>query len=336
MNKFTLFSFTRAWRHTLLGVSLLGLLGLAPAHAESPIDALPEGTLTLIAPFSPGGPVDAIGRVLADEISKRYDRTLVVLNRPGASGNIGAAAAAEAEPDGRTLLLTTDTVFTVNPVLYRDTMPFDAANALRPVGITGGISLVLVVNPEVPAQTLEEFVALAKAERMHYGSGGSGAPGHLTFEAFLDAADIDLDYISYKGNAPAVLAILSNEVQAGFVGISNTLPHIEAGKLRALAVSTADRSPFLPDAPTIAESGYPDYNVRFNLYTMVPTGTPDTVAAAWEAALGEIMSDPQVQERILTIGLDPVYADATTTVVLMAQDSAKWRPIVEALNLSVQ
>ncbi len=333
---FTTHSLSRSWRQTVTGLGLAGLLLGGPGLAQANTDALPQGTLTLIAPFSPGGPVDAIGRLLADEMAKRYDRNLIVLNKPGASGNIGAAEAAKADPDGRTVFLTTDTVLTVNPVIYGDTLPFDPQDDLRPVGTTGGISLVLVVNPDVPADTLQEFVALAREKRMHYGSGGSGAPGHLTFEAFLDAADVELDYISYKGNAPAVMAILSNEVQAGFVGISNTLPHIQAGKLRPLAVSTAERSPFLPEAPTVAESGYPDYNVRFNLYAMVPAGTPDDVAAGWESALGEIMSDPTVQERILTIGLDPVYADAATTAAQMKKDSAKWRPIVESLGLSVQ
>lgn len=325
-------------RRRVLGV-LLGLAGaggLSLAQAAQPTAALPDGPLQMIAPFSPGGPVDAIGRLLAERLAQTQDRNLIILNQPGASGNIGAAAAAKAAPDGRTVFLTTDTVLTVNPWIYGTAMPFDAAKDLTPVATTGGISLVLVAHPDLPVTTLQEFVALARQQPLHYGSGGSGAPGHLTFEAFLDAAGVKIDHISYKGNAPAVRAILGGEVKAGFVGISNALPHIQAGKLRALAVSTADRSAFLPDVPTIAESGYPGFDVRFNLYAMVPAATPPAVAKAWEDALLEIMRDPAVQARIGQIGLDAVAADAATTQARMAHDTARWGRIVKRLGLKVE
>ena len=322
-----------------LALRSLAALASGLALAGSPLQAapsLPDGQLQLIAPFSAGGPVDAIGRLLAERLSHQSGRSLIVLNQPGASGNIGASAAAKAAPDGRTVFLTTDTVLTVNPLIYRDNLPFDPDDDLRAVGTTGGISLVLVVHPEVPAANLQEFVALARSKPLHYGSGGSGAPGHLTFEAFLDAADVKIDHISYKGNAPAVRAVLGGEVQAGFVGISNALPHIQAGKLRALAVSTGDRSPFLPDTPTIAESGYPGFDVRFNLYTMVPAATPEAVASAWESTLATILQDPEVQQRIMQVGLDPVYADASATQQRLQADRARWRPIVERLGITVE
>lgn len=324
-------------RHLLTRTCAILVSGLA--LAGSPLQAatsLPDGQLQLIAPFSAGGPVDAIGRLLAERLSHEAGRSLIVLNQPGASGNIGAAAAAKASPDGRTVFLTTDTVLTVNPLIYRNNLPFDPDSDLRAVGTTGGISLVLVVHPEVPAQTLQEFVALARSQPLHYGSGGSGAPGHLTFEAFLDAADVKIDHISYKGNAPAVRAVLGGEVKAGFVGISNALPHIQAGKLRALAVSTAERSPFLPDTPTIAESGYPGFDVRFNLYTMVPAATPDAVVEAWESTLAAILQNPEVQQRIMQVGLDPVYASADATTQRMRAARDRWQPIVERLGITVE
>lgn len=297
------------------------------------IQAESSGPAQFIVPFSPGGPTDVVTRILSDQLAATGETRYVVINKPGASGNIGSHEVARSAADGRTLLLTTDTVLTVNPFVFKS-MPFDPVKDLRPVATTGGMTQVLVVNPSVPANTLQEFIALAHKRPMHYANGGSGGPGHLTFEALLDTAQFKLESVSYKGNAPAVMAILSGEVQAGFAGISNVMTHVKAGKLKALAVSTAERSQFLPDVPTVAESGFKNFDVRFNLYTMVPAATPDAVVQRLGQQFQVLMKASETRERLGKLGLDAVYADAEQTRQRMMQDRTKWKPLIEKLNLS--
>lgn len=292
-----------------------------------------NGSAQFIVPFSPGGPTDVVTRILSDQLSTHGNIRYIVVNKPGASGNIGSHEVARGAADGQTLLLTTDTVLTVNPFIFKS-MPFDPMRDLRPVATTGGMAQVLVVNPAVEANSLKEFIALSKRKPMHYANGGSGGPGHLTFEALLDTADFKIEPVSYKGNAPAVTAILSGEVQAGFAGISNVLPHIKAGKLRALAVSTAQRSQFLPDVPTVAEAGYKNFDVRFNLYVMVPAATPDAMVQGLQKQFETAMKAADTQERFGKLGLDPVFADAEQTRKRMMEDRSKWKPLVEKLNLT--
>lgn len=286
-----------------------------------------------IVPYSPGGPTDVVARLLSEKLATGGEKQFLVINKPGASGNIGAHEVVRSAADGQTLALVTDTMLTVNPFVFKR-MPFDPARDLKPVATVAGMTQVLVVNPSVEARTLKEFVALAKTKPMHFANGGGGGPSRLTFEALLETADFKMESVAYKGNAPAVGAILSGEVQAGFSGISNVLAHVKAGKLRALAVSTPQRSEFLPDVPTVAEAGYDGFDVQFSLLVMAPAQTPDGVVRKLGERFEAAIKSPELKAHYARIGLDPVYADAQQTHQRAMRDRAKWKPLVERLNIS--
>ena len=245
----------------------------------------PSRPVKLVVPFPGGGPLDFTARLLAEKLAAAMKQAFVVENRPGASGNLGTEAVAKVAPDGYTLLFVLETPLTVSPSLYPK-LAFDPSRDFTPIATAARFSLTLVVHPSVPVNSLAEFVAYAKARKeqpLIYGSGGGrGDPGHLTMEYFRMRAGFEGVHVPYKGNSQVVMNLVGGQIHAGFLATPGVLPHIQDGRLKALAISSAQRAPLAPDIPTVAESGYPGFEVGFYQVMLAPAGLPEPIRATLE------------------------------------------------------
>lgn len=312
------------------------VLASLPALALARIAAAQSEPLRIIVNFPPGSLGDGLARLLADRIQRDGLGTAVVENRPGAAGNIGAAALARARPDGRTLLISIDTIFTVNPHLYRN-LGFDP-RAVEPVGMAGHFGLALLVHPSSPARDLRGLLAAARREPVFYCSGGNGSPGHLAMERLRHEAGLPqgaFSHVPMRGNTEALTSLLAGTVQAGFLAIGGGPELARSGQLVALAVSTPDRIPFLPEVPTMIEAGAAGFDVRIGLLLMAPGGTPPSALASWSAALRTVLADPDAQPRFNGWGLQPGYADRATTEAWIATARDRWGRVVRETGMQL-
>ena len=300
------------------------------AHAQS----YPSKPIRMVVNFPAGGPLDLLARLVAEKLSAALKQPVVVDNRAGAGGNIGADAVAKAAPDGYTVLMSVDSAFTLNPLVYPK-MPFDPDKDLKPVAQVGEFQQVLVVPSKVEAKSVAELVALAKKQRLTYASAGSGSPGQLSFEYLLERAGATMDHVPYKGAAPAVTALLGGEVDAGFIVLAGALPNIKAGKLRPLAVSSLARSPALTDVPTIAESGYPGFDATFSFYMMAPAATPDAVVKTLHDQVVQALQAPDVRQKLTELTIEPVVRGPQEAAARIRADRTKWGVIVKKANIKV-
>jgi tripartite-type tricarboxylate transporter receptor subunit TctC len=309
-------------------VALAAAAGLALAQP-----AWPTKTIKLLVGSPPGGPSDITARVFGEQLTRRFGQPVVVENRPGAGNNLAAQAAAKAEPDGHTLVLSPDTVLTVNPLVY-GTQNFDARSDLVSVSVLASFTQMLVCNPALGVKTAAELVAKAKAGRVTYASGGPGVPGHLAAEMFLQTAGAKMDHVPYKGPAPATLGVLSNESNCGFLATPTVIQHVKASKLVALAVSSVEPSPLAPDVPTLAKAlNQPGLDVSFRLVLQAAKGMPPAVLAQIERASAEIMKEPEVRARLLNSDLVAQGTGSADTQRLMAAEITRWAPIARRLNI---
>lgn len=298
----------------------------APATAQT------GGAGRVVMNFAAGGPGDLVARIIAEGLSKRQGRTFIVENISGASGGIGAAAVARTAPDGATLLVTLDTVLTVNPHLYK-ALPFDPAK-LEPIAIAAGFEQVLVVNPAVPATTLGEFIALARRHGVTYGSAGVGSPGHLTFEYLRHFAKFDATHIPYKGAGPVIADLLSGQIQSAFIVQGAILPHARQGKVRPLAISTAIRSELLPAVPSLVELGYSEFDVRFMYLVMAPAGVPRATQESYSREIKEIVSEPDASQKLRATGAQPLGGSPAETKTWIERERARWGEVIRTANIT--
>ena len=312
-------------------VLLAAALTASAATAQAP--AWPTKPVKILVGSPPGGPSDITARMFADQLSKRTGQPAVVENRPGAGNNLAAGVAAKAEADGHTLVLSPDTVLTVNPLVYRS-QNFDARNDLVSASVLTSFTQMLVCNPKVGVKTIDELVAKAKADRMTYASGGPGVPGHLAAEMFLQAAGAKMQHVPYRGPAPATQAVLAGEVDCGFLATPTVIPHVKAGKLRALAVSSATPSPLAPDVPTLAKAlNQPELDATFRLVLQAPRGTSPAVVTQIERHAAEIMKDPQVRAKLQASDLVAQGTSSAQAQQQMKTEIARWEPLVKRLDL---
>jgi tripartite-type tricarboxylate transporter receptor subunit TctC len=308
-----------------------GVLALATAA-----QAYPDRPVRIIVPFAPAGATDIVARVLADALAARLGQSIVVENRPGAAGNIAGDAVAKAPPDGHVLLLGFDGLIAINPHLYAR-MPFDPLADLAPVASLARNQLVLAVNPaQVPATGLRDFVAFVRRAKpaLPYASIGHGSQHHLAMEMLKRRAGIDLLHVPYKGGGPAGLAVVAGEVVAIFAGAS-IAPLVQSGKLRGLAVSSARRSPLLPDLPTVAEV-YPDFDVSVWLGLFAPAGTPEPVLTRLRAEVNAALDLPAVKARLYAAGgLEPFRSTASGFEALIRSDHEKYGRLIREMGLKV-
>ncbi|MGG5812089.1 Bug family tripartite tricarboxylate transporter substrate binding protein [Falsiroseomonas sp. CW058] len=291
--------------------------------------------IRLVVNFPPGGALDGSARLLADHAAREGRGTVVVENRVGAGGNLGAAAVARARPDGRTLLATIDTTLTVNPHLYRE-MGFDPLGDLVPVAGLGAFQLVLLVHPSHPAATLAEFLARARQAPLFYSSAGVGSPGHLAMEHLRQVAGLPagaLENVSQRGNAEALTALVSGTVPAGFLAIGGGPDLVRSGRLRALAVSGPRRAGVLPEVPTVAESGFPGFDVRIANLLLAPRGTPEGVVADWAGLARAALATEAARARLAAWGIDPAEGDPAAFV---AAAHGRWARVVRDAGMRLE
>jgi tripartite-type tricarboxylate transporter receptor subunit TctC len=309
------------------------LVGLAAgvAHAQ----AWPSKPVRLLVGSPPGGPSDITARLLAEQWGKRLNQSVIVENRPGAGNNLAAGAAAKADPDGSVLVLSPDTVLTVNPHVYKSG-DFDARRDLVNVSIVASFSQMLVCHPSVGVQTTADLIQKARGSRMTYASGGPGVPGHLAAEMFLESAKVRMDHVPYRGPAPATQAVLAGEVNCGFLATPTVVPHVKAGKLVALAVSSIEPSPLAPDVPTLAKAlDQPGLDVSFRLVLQAAKGTPPAIVAEIEKHTADALKLPEVRARLLNSDLVAVGSSGAQAQQVLNGEMTRWEPVVKRLGLKV-
>ncbi len=318
-----------------MAVAVGGMLLVAPASLLAQSD-YPNKPIRLIVPFPAGGSTDIVGRVVAQKLSERLGQQVVVDNRGGAGGTIGTDAAAKAAPDGYTLTIGTTSTHAVAAGAYSK-LSYHPSKDFAPVSLVAITPYLLVVNPQVKANNLREFVALAKTMpgKMNYASAGNGSTTHLAMEMLKDAAQIDLQHIPYKGNGPADLALLANEVQGVFGSMPALLQHTKAGKLRPLAVGTSQRSPALPDVPTVAELGYPGFEAALWLGVLAPAGTPKPIIDRLHKELAAITPTSDFKLAMERNGADALGNTPEQFARLIADESARYIKVVKAIGLKL-
>jgi tripartite-type tricarboxylate transporter receptor subunit TctC len=293
-----------------------------PAAAQN----YPAKPIRLICPFTPAGSVDIASRAIANELTKTIGQTVTVENRPGAGGNLGAEAAAHAAPDGYTLFMSTSGIQAINP-----------NKELIPVAPLVSLSNVLVVHPSVKANSVKDVIALAKAEpgKIAYASSGAGTSIHMSGAMFTQMTAIDMIHVPYKGSGPALVDLLAGQVQVMFDNIPSSLPHIKAGKLRALATTGAKRDPALPDLPTIAEAGVPGYESGVWFGLMVPAGTPKEIVARLNAEAVKGTKSPEFVKRMTDLGYNIIPGTPEQMADMIKVEIGRWTPIVKASGAKV-
>jgi tripartite-type tricarboxylate transporter receptor subunit TctC len=313
------------WAMIAAGACLTATTVAAQVYPTKPIE--------LVVPFVAGGTTDNIARLMVQRFSERWSQTVVVSNRPGAGSSIGTAAVARAAPDGHTLLVTTF-AFAANPALSK--VPFDPIKDFAPITELASLPMMLVVHPSVPAKTLAEFVALAKADPkgMDYASSGPGTSTHLAAEMFNTMASTRLIHVPFKGNAEVYNALLGGHIKVHFSLVPSGIEQVRAGKLRVLAVSTERRLPYLPDVPTVAESGYPGYEITSWQGVFAPAGTPRDVIAKINGELSELLKTPAMRQRMATEGADPVGSTPDEFARRVASEIIKWAKVARASGLA--
>jgi len=310
----------------------LVLVGLvAGAHAQAP--KWPERPVRVIVPYAPGGATDIVARMAAVRLSATEGQQFIVDNRGGAGGTLGAGIVAQATPDGHTVLVM-GTGYAANAALFK--LPYDPVKGFEPIAIMTTSPLILAMNPGVKAANLKEFIELARAKpgSLNYGSAGPGSFGHLTAELFRQMTKTELVHVPYKGDGPAIVDLVAGQVQFLFASGPALIPHFKSGRLRALGVTSEQRAPSMADVPAIAEA-VPGYSVRTWFGMWAPAGTPKTTVAQINAALGRMLQQAEVQERLRSDGMEPAHSTSEAFEREIVRDIAKWTSVVRNGNIKV-
>jgi tripartite-type tricarboxylate transporter receptor subunit TctC len=295
----------------------------------------PAKPVRIVVPFAPGGGSDFTGRLIASKLTERMGTSFIVENRPGAGGNLGASEVVKAAPDGYTLLLISAS-YTVNPSVYK--LSFDPVNDITPVIQISGGPYVVAVHPSVQARTLGEFVELAKKQpdKLAYGTSGSGSIMHVASEYFLDAAKIKVLHVPYKGTGPALQDTIGGQVQLIFGAIPATLPHVKAGRLRALAVTTSKRVAAAPDLPTVAESGFPGYEVTNWHGLVAPKGVPRPIIERLNKEINALIQAEDMKKHMETEGLEPAGGTPERFGEILKTEATRWAKVVKQAGIKVE
>ncbi len=298
--------------------------------------AYPNHAIRLVVPFPAGGTTDILARDVAKQLTETLGQAVVVDNRPGAGGNIGADLVAKAAPDGYTLLMGTVGTHAINPSLYAK-MPYDHVKDFVPVVLVAGVPNVLVVNPSVPVNTVADLIKLAKAKpgTINFASSGSGTSIHLSGELFKTMAGVDMTHVPYKGSSPALTDLMGGQVQIMFDNLPSSLPLIKSGKLRAVAVTSLKRAPALPDVPTVAESGLPGFEASSWFGILAPAGTPAPIVARLNTEVNKWLQGPEAKQQLTTQGAAAAGGPPENFVAHIRAETDKWAKVVKASGAKV-
>lgn len=318
-------------RRTLLTTALASSLPLTALDAAWAQSARP---IRLIVPFTPGGSTDILARAIAPKLALALGLTVLIDNRPGAGGSLGAAEAAKAEPDGQTLLMGHIGTLAVNPAIY-PRLGYDPIKSFTPVAWVARVPNVLVVPASSPAKTFKQFIDLARARpgQMTFSTGGNGSAAHITFEYLKLRSRIFMLHIPYRGTAPSVTDLIGGQVDTTFTGAPAVLPHVRSGRLRALAVSSPQRIPALPDVPTVAESGYPGFEADQWYGVVAPAGTPAAVVSRLNAEINKALALPDVAQQLAVEGALPTPGTPQAFGDLIRREIPRWAEVVKAGNV---
>ena len=313
------------------------VLALAAGFASlTSAQPYPTKPIKLVAPSTPGDAPDVIARLVADKLSTALGQQVVVENRPGAGGVVGSDYVAKAVPDGYTLIMGNAGSHGINAAVYSK-LPYDIQRDFAPVSQVAVAPNVMVINPSVPASTVAEFIAYAKANpgKLSYASGGNGSSAHMSMELFKSMSGIDIQHVPYKGSSPALTDVVSGQVVAFIGNMPPTVPLIKAGKLRAIAVTTKSRSALMPELPTITEAGLPGFETVAWFGVLAPAGTPPEVVNRLSAEIAKIAKSPEIREKLVAMGAEPVGSTPEEFKAVIDRDIAKWKPLAQKVGIKI-
>jgi tripartite-type tricarboxylate transporter receptor subunit TctC len=304
-----------------------------------PLQALaqyPQRALKMMVPFPPAGATDVVGRIVAQKLSERLGQSVVVENRPGAGGSIGSDLVAKAAPDGYTILMATSSTHSIGPVLQK--LPYDPLKDFAPITHVANVPNVLVVSPKLPVTSVKEFVAYAKAQpgKLNFASSGVGTIVHLNGELFKMLTGVELVHVPYKGTALSIPDVANGNIAMLFDSLASVMPHVKAGNVRPLAVNAPQRSPLLPEIPTLAEAGLPAFD-RYTWFGLfAPAGTPPDIVRRLQAEVAAALKSPDLRERFDAVGAEPVGSSSEQFVERIKSDSVRWAEVIRKADVKVQ
>jgi len=315
-------------------VFLAGALPAADALAQA---AYPSRPVKLVVPFPPGGPLDAVGRAIAQKLTEAWGQSVVVDNRPGAGGNIGADLVAKSAPDGYTVVMGALSTHAVNPSLY-PSMPYDAVKDFAPITLVAYTPNVLLANPALPVKNVAEMLALAKAKpgTLNFGSTSQGGSPHMSGELLKTMAQIDIQHVPYKGGGPMLIDLIGGQIQLGFDNLPSAIAHVRSGKVRALAVTTAKRWPGAPEIPTLAEAGVPGYEASAWFGLLAPAATPKPVVELLQRHVAAILRLPEVEKQFFEQGAQPSGNTPDEFARMITGELQKWAKVVAATGVKLE
>src|SRR4051812_43110666 len=327
----------RRVRMRACGAVALALVASACVVSTATVSAqqYPAKPIRIVVPFAPGGGTDILTRVMLPRLTEAVKQQIIVDNRPGAGSQIGTDLVAKAPADGYSLLMV-DTAFMTNPSLYSK-LPYDSVRDFAPVSLCASAPVILIVHPSVPARTVKELVALARAHpgALNFASGGPGSSTHLGVELLKYVAKVDLVHIPYKGTGPAVADVLGGQVTMMFAGISSVKQHVEAGRLRAIAVTGDKRSPAMPKVPTFGEAGLRAVDASSYWGALAPARTPADIVTRLSTAMSQVLKAPDVRDKLVELGFEPIGGGPSDFATLLAAETAKWGKVIKAAGVKL-
>jgi tripartite-type tricarboxylate transporter receptor subunit TctC len=317
-----------------LAAAVIASLSIAAGDAVAQAQKYPTKTIRLIVPFAPGGGTDIVGRIIAQKMSETLGQSVIVDNRPGAGGTVGAETAVRASPDGYTLVMVSGS-YATNAAVYK--LAYDPINDIQPISIIGESAFVLVVHPSVPVKSTTELIALAKSKpgALNYASTGTGGITHLASELFDLLAGTKMTHVPYKGTGPALTALVGNQVQVMFGAAPAAIPHVKSNRLRGLAVSSEKPSPLLPGVPAIGEV-LKGYEVVLWWGVFGPKGLPKEIVTVWNKGIGQILQTKEMQERLASEAIDPLGGTPERFRSAIQRDVNKWKNVVKQAKITIQ
>jgi tripartite-type tricarboxylate transporter receptor subunit TctC len=307
------------------------------ASGAASAQTVPGKPIRIVVGFAPGGPADVMARLIGQRMTALLGQAVVVDNRPGAGGTIGARAVAESDPDGTTLLLGNTSTLVISPLIYKN-VGYDPVKAFAPIALLGTTSNLLIVNPALPVNAAQELIALARARpgKLNYSSAGIGTPPHLIGEMFKQRLGLDVVHVPYKGGGPSVQAVVAGETQFSFENPASSLPLVQAGNVRALASTGDSRGAQTPDLPTMIEAGVPDFTSVSFTAVVAPAGTPGAIVSRLNAAINESLASPEVASTLIKLNVDAKLTSPDEFAAFLARERDKWTSVVKTAGVQTE